>query len=155
MFSRLATVMMIVLAPPLMLTFLARDCGGQKKRTSGQSSKVKSTMEGAKTGAWGGEHISLDVDAQGGRVEYDCAHGTIDQRIVPDARGHFDLRGTHVREHGGPVRKDETADSHPARYAGQIKGDTMSLTVTETDTKEVVGTFTLVYGQQARLMKCR
>jgi hypothetical protein len=31
----------------------------------------------------------------------------------------------------------------------------MSLTVTESDTKEVVGTFTLVYGQQPRLMKCR
>jgi hypothetical protein len=155
MFSPLAKVTMIVLASPLMLTFLIRDCGEQKKSTSGQPAKVKSTMEGAKTGAWGGEHISLDVNEQGGRVEYDCAHGTIDQKIVTDEHGHFDLRGTHVREHGGPVRKDETADSHPARYAGKIKGDTMSLTVTEIDTKEVVGTFTLVYGQQARLMKCR
>ncbi|MDT7541159.1 MAG: hypothetical protein QOE33_1063 [Acidobacteriota bacterium] len=147
--------MAIVLASPLMLTFLTRDCSEQKKATSGQSSKVNRTMEGARTGTWGGEHISLDVNAQGARVEYDCAHGTIDQKIVADERGHFDLRGTHVREHGGPVRKDETADSHPAQYAGQIKGDTMSLTVTESDTKEVVGTFTLVYGQQPRLMKCR
>jgi hypothetical protein len=155
MISQLPKVMAIVLASPLMLTFLTRDCSEQKKTSSHQTSNVNKTMDGAKTGTWGGEHISLDVNAAGAQVEYDCAHGTIDQKIVADEHGHFDLRGTHVREHGGPVRKDETADSHPAQYAGQIKGDTMSLTVTESDTKEVVGTFTLVYGQQPRLMKCR
>jgi len=112
-------------------------------------------MEGARTGTWGGEHISLEVTAQGGQVEYDCAHGTVDQRIVPDARGRFDVRGTHVREHGGPVRGDETAYSHPARFVGEIQGDTMTLTVTESDTKEAVGTFTLVFGQRPRVMKCR
>jgi len=146
--------MMIVLAVPLVLTFLAGDCA-HHKRGGGQVSETNGDMEGARTGTWGGEHISLEVTAQGGQVEYDCAHGTIDQKIVSDARGRFDLRGTHVREHGGPVRKDETADSHPARFAGQIKGDTMTLTVTESDTKELVGTFTLVYGQRPHLMKCR
>ena len=45
--------------------------------------------------------------------------------------------------------------SHPAVYKGRIEGDTMTLTVTESDTKETVGTFTLVYGQQPHLMKCR
>ena len=112
-------------------------------------------MEGARAGTWGGEHIGLEVTAQGGRVEYDCAHGTIDQRIVPDARGRFDVRGTHVREHGGPVRKDEAVDIHPARFAGEIRGDTMTLNVTEIDTKEDVGTFTLVFGRRPRVMKCR
>ena len=147
--------MMIVLAVPLVLTFLAGDCVHHKRGGGGQVSETNGDMEGARTGTWGGEHISLEVTAQGGQVEYDCAHGTIDQKIVSDARGRFDLRGTHVREHGGPVRKDETADSHPARFAGQIKGDTMTLTVTESDTKELVGTFTLVYGQRPHLMKCR
>jgi hypothetical protein len=112
-------------------------------------------MRSARAGTWGGEHISLEVTDQGGRVEYDCAHGTVDQRIVPDARGRFEVRGTHVREHGGPVRRGETEDSHPARFAGEIQGDTMTLTVTESDTKEVVGTFTLVFGQRPRVMKCR
>jgi hypothetical protein len=112
-------------------------------------------MEGARLGTWGGEHISLEVTDRGGRVEYDCAHGSIDQRIVLDSRGRFDVRGTHVREHGGPVRKDETEDSHPARFVGEIRGDTMTLTVTESDTKEAVGTFTLVFGQRPHVTKCR
>ena len=153
--------MTFVLAFPLVLTFLAKDCARQNSDdnkngdTNNRTSEPSGKMEGARIGTWGGEHISLEVTARGGQVEYDCAHGTIDQKIVTDARGRFDLRGTHVREHGGPVRKDETADSHPARFNGEIKDNTMTLTVTESDTKEAVGTFTLVYGQQPHLMKCR
>lgn len=112
-------------------------------------------MEGAKAGTWGGEHIRLEVTEQGGLVEYDCAHGTIDQKIIPDARGNFKLRGTHVRERGGPVRKDEAEDLHPALFEGRIQGDTMKLTVTEGDTGELVGEFTLVLGRQPHVVKCR
>jgi hypothetical protein len=163
MFGTTHKATMFVIAFPLMLTFLVRDCARQNRNdnspsdrnVNSQPAETSSKMEKARIGTWGGEHISLEVTAEGGAVEYDCAHGTIDQKIVANSEGRFTLRGTHVREHGGPVRKDETADSHPARYVGQIKGDTMTLTVTESDTKEAVGTFTLVYGQQPRLMKCR
>ena len=154
-------IMTFVLAFPLVLTFLAKDCARQNsdgnKNIDGNNrpSEASGKMDGAQIGTWGGEHISLEVTARGGQIEYDCAHGTIDQKIVPDARGRFDLRGTHVREHGGPVRRDETPDSHPARFTGEIKDNTMTLTVTQSDTKETVGTFTLVYGQQPHLMRCR
>ena len=154
-------IMTFVLAFPLVLTFLAKDCARQSsdgnKNGDGNNRPSESSgkMDGAQIGTWGGEDISLEVTASGGQVEYDCAHGTIDQKIVPDARGRFDLRGTHVREHGGPVRRDETPDSHPARFTGEIKDNTMTLTVTQSDTKETVGTFSLVYGQQPHLMKCR
>jgi hypothetical protein len=154
MFTQSTKINIIVLAVPLMISFLANDCAHQKN-VKGQSSGTHDKMESAQTGTWGGQHIRLEVTAQGGQVEYDCAHGTIDQQIAPDAQGRFEVTGTNVREHGGPVRKDETADSHPARFRGQIKGDTMTLTVTESDTKEILGTFTLVYGQQPHLMKCR
>jgi hypothetical protein len=155
MFSQSTKINIIILAFPLIITFLANDCTHQKRSIKDQSSGTNGTMKSAQTGTWGGEHIRLEVTAQGGQVEYDCAHGTIDRKIVTDGQGRFDLRGTHVREHGGPIRKDEASDSHPAQFKGQIKGNTMTLTVTEIDTKELVGTFTLVYGQTPHLMKCR
>ncbi|MBV9928519.1 MAG: hypothetical protein JOZ96_26120 [Acidobacteria bacterium] len=111
-------------------------------------------MEASK-GTWGGEHIGLEVTEAGGRVEYDCAHGTIDQTIRTDAGGGFRLRGTHVRERGGPVRKGEPEERHPAVYEGRIEGDTMTLTVRESDTGQPVGTFALTFGRQPRVMKCR
>src|SRR5437764_14800124 len=65
-------------------------------------------------GVWGGAGVRIDVSESGAAVEYDCASGTIDQPIVADAHGRFSVRGTHVREHGGPVRVDETPDRPPA-----------------------------------------
>ena len=112
-------------------------------------------MNVAQTGSWGGEHISLEVAEQGARIEYDCAHGSIDEKMVLDGDGRFNSTGSYTREHGGPIRRDEIPDTHPARYDGQIKNGTMTLKVTETDTSEIVGTFTLVYGQKPQIMKCR
>lgn len=155
MFSQSIKINIIVLAFPLIVSFLANDCTHQKGGIKGQKSGTNAKMESAQTGTWGGEHIRLEVTAQGAEVEYDCGHGTIDRKIVADAQGNFLLRGTHIREHGGPVRRDEAVDSHPAQFKGQIKGNTMTLTVTESDTRELVGEFTLVYGQTPHLMKCR
>ncbi len=155
MFNRFPKFTMIALVFPLVLTFQMKDCAHQKRNVNAQTNETKTKMDSLQTGQWGGEHISLDVTPQGASVEYDCAHGSINQKIAPDNQGRFNVTGTHVREHGGPVRRDEIPDSHPAEFNGQIKNNTMTLTVTETDTKEVVGTFTLVYGQNPRIVKCR
>jgi hypothetical protein len=105
-------------------------------------------------GTWGGTSIRLEVTAQGATIEYDCAHGTIDEPLVTDRDGRFTLAGTHVREHGGPIRQDEQPDRHPARYQGQLTGDTLRLTVMLTDLQQNVGTFTLMRGVTGRVFKC-
>ena len=105
-------------------------------------------------GVWGGTGIRLEVDATGATVEYDCAHGTITERMVIDREGRFDVRGTHVREHGGPVRENEEEVAQPARYAGQVDGGSMTLTVMLPDARQTIGRFTLTRGNQGRIRKC-
>jgi len=105
-------------------------------------------------GTWGGDHIRLDVTAAGARAEYDCAHGTIDQPLVADPQGRLSVTGTHTFERGGPIRDDEAANRHPARYDGQLIDDTLQLTVTVTDTQQTLGTFTVKLGVASRLLKC-
>jgi hypothetical protein len=105
-------------------------------------------------GPWGGAHAALDVTASGGRIEYDCAHGTLDEPLVLDARGRFDVTGSHTLEHGGPVRDDEQLISRPARYTGRVNDARMTLTVTLTDTGETIGSFTLIQGETGRVLKC-
>jgi hypothetical protein len=105
-------------------------------------------------GEWGGEHISLSVSLNGSTLEYDCAHGSMVGSITPDRDGNFEITGTHVLEHGGPIQQDEVPDEHPARYEGWTNGTRMTLTVTLTDTSLEVGTFHLRLGEQARLFKC-
>lgn len=106
-------------------------------------------------GLWGGEHISMQVTAQRTTVEYDCAHGTIDQRITLDGRGRFNVSGTQVAEHGGPVRQNEQFAGYPVRFAGQVNGKRMKLSVSNSVTRELVGVFTLVYGSEPKLRKCK
>ena len=105
-------------------------------------------------GVWGGTSIRIDVMADGATIEYDCAHGTIDEPLVADRDGLVTAIGTHVREHGGPIRDDEKPDRHPARYRGQLSGDTLRLTVTLTDAPQEIGTFTLTRGATGRVVKC-
>ena len=104
-------------------------------------------------GDWGGQHIGLIVTSSGATVNYDCAHGTIDQALVT-ADGIFTAVGTHYRDHGGPVREGEPADAHPARYDGHTDGKTMTLDVTLTDTGEKLGTFKLERGASPFVFKC-
>lgn len=106
-------------------------------------------------GNWGGQHIQLSVANGSATIEYDCANGKIDGPLRLNSRGRFDLRGTHVREHGGPVRSDEDTTGAPARYTGWTNGKTMKLTVTLVNTNTVIGTFELTHGNEGRVFKCR
>ncbi len=106
------------------------------------------------TGKWGGEHIGMVVSDSSATLEYDCAHGTIDEPIIPDAEGKFEVSGVHVFEHGGPIRIDEIPDEHPALYKGHIVGNEMTLILVITDTDTEIDTFSLTRGVDPLIYKC-
>jgi hypothetical protein len=105
-------------------------------------------------GSWGGQGIRLETSESGATIEYDCAHGSIDQPISIDDAGRFDVKGLHFREHGGPIREGEQAKGEPVRYVGQTDGDTLTLTVRFVNRDETTGTFTLVRGKPGRIRRC-
>ena len=119
-------------------------CGGPAGPTGGQ----------VEIGSWGGDHVRLDITPRGGTAEYDCAHGTIDEALVADRDGRFSASGTHTFEHGGPIRDDEMPNRHPARYDGRVTSEKLQLTVTVTDTQQIIGPFTLTRGATSRLVRC-
>lgn len=103
------------------------------------------------TGDWGGAHIALALHKLGGVVEYDCAHGGISEPFRA-RNGRIDVAGVHVREHGGPVREGERADSVPARFIGTLHDNALTLRVlVGTDT---IGPYELQRGAQPQLFKC-
>jgi hypothetical protein len=108
-------------------------------------------------GTWGGNHLRLEVRENGAAIEYDCGHGEITGALTLTKDRRFDVRGTFVREGPGPIRVGRGPASRPARYKGQIKGTTLTLTVTLTDKdpSQEIGTFTLTRGSEGRLWKCR
>ena len=104
-------------------------------------------------GTWGGDHVRITVGAASSLLEYDCARGSIDQPVTVDAAGRFDLAGTHVTEHPGPVLETPLT-VHPARYTGSTDGKTMTYTVTLTDTNQTFGPYTLALDAPGRVVKC-
>ena len=108
-----------------------------------------------KTGMWGGDHIRLEVSANSATIEYDCAQGTIAGPFTIDSHGNFCLKGTHMPEHGGPVRRDEEPNSKPAAYTGWTDGKKMTLKVVLEGSGDEIGTFHLNQGEQGRVWKCK
>jgi hypothetical protein len=104
-------------------------------------------------GMWGGQGISLEVNEQGAEVNYDCAHGMINGKIVPDRNGKFVSKGSHTRERGGPVQEG-SSNGQPATYRGSIDREVMTMVVTLSETNESIGTFTLTRGKIGRVRKC-
>ncbi|UCH66065.1 MAG: hypothetical protein JSW63_02725 [Ignavibacterium sp.] len=106
------------------------------------------------TGTWGGEHIGMIVSDSSATLDYDCAHGSIDEPIKIDDNGMFNVIGVHIFEKGGPIRLGEIPDKHPAVYDGSINEKEMTLIVKLTDTEAVVDTFYLTLGAEPIIYKC-
>jgi len=148
---------------PLMLVMLFQgsSCNISKMRNDSnntenqpQNSSLSQKGVDSLVGLWGGDHISLEIDGSGATLDYDCAHGTITQKIVPDQSGKFEVKGFHMKEHPGPTRQGEAADGEPATYKGSLNDKTMILTVTLNKSDETLGPFTLTYGKMGRIRKC-
>jgi hypothetical protein len=132
-------------------------CGarGDAGKVSAKKSSNGANVERLAKGMWGGDHIRFEVTDAGASIEHDCAHASIEQPVALDSEGRFDSKATYVVERGGPIRRDQPPPTRPARYKGQVSGDTLTLNVTLTDTNEDAGSFTLTRGSEGRIMKCR
>lgn len=105
-------------------------------------------------GSWGGDRISMLVTDKGAQLEFDCAHGVVEEPLILDGSGGFEAKGSYLEESPGPRREDSPARSKPARYAGRIKESTMTLTITLAENAQTIGTFTLTKDRTPRITKC-
>ncbi len=120
-----------------------------------RSNKTNVKMDDSLIGGWAGKHITIEVTRQGAKIEYDCANGAIGKKIILDKSLRFSVLGTHIEEHGGPVRQNDAPNGYPVRFTGRIKGKRMTLVVKRVDNNEIIGTFSLLRGQESHLVKCR
>src|SRR5437867_993730 len=85
------------------------------------------TAPGPLAGQWGGPHAGLVIADDNVHVEFDCAAGSIAGSILLDQAGRFSEPGTYIRG-GGPMPIDDSTRAEPARYGGEVRGSSMSLT---------------------------
>lgn len=104
------------------------------------------------TGQWGGRHIGLVLEQSGGRIEYDCASGTIGP-VVPDARAQFTATGMHTPGWGGPEIVGQVRPTHRVRYTGSVRGERMTLHG-RVENGVLLGPFTLRRGAEPGIFRC-
>jgi hypothetical protein len=107
-----------------------------------------------KAGQWGGQHIEMTVADNQTTIEFDCGRAAVSGRMTVDRSGGFDVAGQYFPEAPGPTRRDEPPP-RPLRLSGTVRADSMQVQVVLTDTKDVIGEFSLGFGAAARLIKCR
>jgi hypothetical protein len=107
-----------------------------------------------KAGRWGGPHVVMMVTSERTDIEFDCGTASVDGAIPLDRDGAFTVTGTFLQERPGPTRP-EGPPRRPMRLTGGVKNDTMDIRVTLTDQNEDLGSFTLAFGADARLVKCK
>lgn len=104
-------------------------------------------------GQWGGDRIRLVIDSTSGRVETDCASGTISGPIKLGADGKFVASGTFEQFRGGPQRADEAAAPASARYSGEVKQDAMQLSIIP-EGESGAQVYNLRKGAAVKLVRC-
>ena len=148
----------VLICLPLLVLLWEPSCRSSNANSANlsvnQTTNTSSNQTSELRGLWGGQHINLEIGDAGAEIDYDCAHGRITEKIVPDRNGKFTVKGVHVRERPGPVRLGQE-NEQAASYQASIDGDTMTLTVTLTQNNEEVGTFTLTKGKIGRVVKCK
>lgn len=106
------------------------------------------------TGTWGGENAGVIVADTVVHVHIGCTFGNVGAPLALDARGHFDAGGSYVLR-AYPIA---VGPSLPARFAGDVSGTRLTITVTVTDTVEhrvvVLGPATVTLGQDPRMGPC-
>ena len=107
-----------------------------------------------KAGRWGGPHVAMMVTSERTDIEFDCGQASVDGAIPLDRDGAYNATGTFLQERPGPTRPDGPP-RRPMRLTGGVKDDTMDMRVTLTDRNEDIGSFTLAFGADARLVKCK
>ena len=111
------------------------------------------TAPGPLAGQWGGPHAGLVIADDSVHVEFDCAAGSIAGPVLLDRSGRFSENGAYIRG-GGPLPVNDSTRAEPARYSGQVRGNTMDLTVTLLESGATVGPYTLTFGGNPQVFKC-
>ena len=101
-------------------------------------------------GTWGGRDAGMVVEERSAHVHIGCTRGDVGQGIPLDADGHFDVTGTYNVD-AFPI---DRGILHPARFAGDTDGRSLTLSVRLTDTGQTLGPVVLRLGVTPQMANC-
>jgi hypothetical protein len=105
-------------------------------------------------GTWGGDSAGMIVGDTATHLHIKCTFGDISGRVVLNATGGFDARGSYMLR-AYPIA---IGPPLPARFVGVVSGDRATVTVTVDDTVKretvVLGPAVVLLGTEPKLWPC-
>lgn len=103
---------------------------------------------GALKGTWGGRGLELVTDRDGAFLRSECGGGRIDQPIVVDAWGWFDVAGKEF------FIDSDTSAERTVRYTGRVADGKLALYVWRLDSALTVGPMQLEWRRRPSVAPC-
>lgn len=101
-------------------------------------------------GTWGGDNAGLIVSDTVAHIHIGCTLGYARTPLRLNADGRFETTGTYNVD-AYPV---DRGTIHPAAFTGQVKGNSLSLSVVLTDNGRQLGPVTLIYKREPKMGPC-
>jgi hypothetical protein len=107
------------------------------------------------SGSWGGTQVAMDIEGGVATLHFPCAAGRIDEPIVLDASGAFDVPGTLRRLRGvRHIDRENQPEPMAVRYSGKVTGGQLALTLHFPDANAENEHYTLKRGEAAHVPAC-
>jgi hypothetical protein len=128
---------------------------GHLKAARPPQSSAAAPAKAVPNGVWGGDHIRMEVSDSGADLEFDCATGSISQRLELDENGRFKVQGVYMAQTPAPASVDggSTELGSKATYTGILSGSSLRLEVL-VEGQDTPRTFVLMRGDEGHLTKC-
>lgn len=108
------------------------------------------------TGNWGSAEAAMTIENGVATIHFPCATARVDQPIVLDANGSFDVPAAFRTLHGvRRIDRDAAEEKpQPVRFTGHVRGSQLALTLHFVDTNRENEHFTMERGEPSRVPAC-
>jgi hypothetical protein len=133
---------------------------GQEKPDGSKTMRERNLQDNERTstvrrGEWGGVGVRLHVTRDSAVFEFDCASASIGSTLRYGRGGKIRYEGTYLREIPGPIRRGFSPKPVPVIFDGKVSGDVLSLRITNKETGNLIGDYSVKYDNPPKIRKCR
>lgn len=105
------------------------------------------------TGRWGGQGISVLASDTQVILDFDCASGTINKKVML-SNNLFLEKGNYTQFAGNVPINANPPEPKIVQYEGNLSGNNLSLTIKSEDGKTVIGKYIIVKNETGKIIRC-
>ena len=104
-------------------------------------------------GSWGGQGISVSASDTQVTLNFNCASGTINKKVVL-TNNLFSEEGTYTQFSGNVPVNANSPEPQIVHYEGNLSVNNLSLTIKSQDGNTIIGKYIIVKNESGKIIRC-